>query len=456
MNKIISIVRRINLVMFSVCLLAGVSLGARAQPTLGLKFATDAQLAGVPLASIPFSGTTLPASVDLSAALPPPGDQGNQQSCVAWATAYGLKSYQEYKEDSIPLTDGGGNPNPSRVFSPAYIYNQINNSLDGGSLIIDALNVLSSRGAATWSSMPYTVGDYLTKPTAANHADAARYKIDYWRRVNVSDQKELKAQIAAGYPVIIGAMVDIAFKHQGPTSIWNAAAGAPLGGHAMLVVGYDDGRSAFKVLNSWGKGWGDGGYGWISYGLFSSVVREGYVAKDASNSSPSSPAGPSPIAPIGPATPVVVPMPSPAVQLTITNVAHNVPSPMFGPGMLIQGTLQLPAGAPGQGQIVVQIYANNGANNKGAPILALIPQHRTVHGAAATGTPPFTIPEAGMGTTWYAHMPYSALGIPHGVTFGPMGPIGAPIQSYLIAEPVLFINNFGVKTANLIPFTVGL
>lgn len=436
--------------------IACVSMSALAQESLGLKFATDAQLAGIPLASTPFSGAALPTNADLSSSLPPPGDQGNQQSCVAWATGYGLKSYQEYKEEALPLVDGSGNPNLNRVFSPAYIYNQINNGLDGGSLIIDALNVLSSRGAATWAAMPYSPGDYLTKPSAATHSNAAQYKIDYWRRVNVSDYKELKAQIAAGYPIIIGAVVDSSFRNLSPGSTWTYASGPMLGGHAMLVVGYDDGKSAFKILNSWGKSWGDGGYGWISYSLFSSVVREGYVAKDASNGPPVSPVAPVlPIPTIGPG-PAVAPIPAPSVQLTITSVVHNVPAPMFGIGMRIEGTLQLPPGAPSQGQVVVQIYANDGTNQKSSPVLATIAQHRTVNGGAATGTPIFTIPATGMAVSWYAYMPYSALGIPHGVTFGPMGPMGVPVTSYLIAEPVLFINNFGVKTANLIPFTVSL
>ncbi len=42
-------------------------------------------------------------------------------------------------------------------------------------------------------------------------------------------------------------------------------------GHAVLVVGYDDDRwirsekGALLVQNSWGKQWGDGGFGWLPY-----------------------------------------------------------------------------------------------------------------------------------------------------------------------------------------------
>ena len=38
-----------------------------------------------------------------------------------------------------------------------------------------------------------------------------------------------------------------------------------LGGHAVLAVGYDDARRVINFRNSWGTGWGDGGYGTIPY-----------------------------------------------------------------------------------------------------------------------------------------------------------------------------------------------
>ena len=49
------------------------------------------------------------------------------------------------------------------------------------------------------------------------------------------------------------------------------------GSHAVVAVGYDDdfeienwrnGKKtvgAFLIRNSWGAGWGDGGYGWLPY-----------------------------------------------------------------------------------------------------------------------------------------------------------------------------------------------
>lgn len=38
------------------------------------------------------------------------------------------------------------------------------------------------------------------------------------------------------------------------------------GGHCMAIVGYDDGQGCWICKNSWGPGWGDGGYVRLGYG----------------------------------------------------------------------------------------------------------------------------------------------------------------------------------------------
>jgi C1A family cysteine protease len=44
-----------------------------------------------------------------------------------------------------------------------------------------------------------------------------------------------------------------------------AAGEKVLGGHAVLVVGYDDSTQRFRVRNSWGSGWGQQGYFTMPY-----------------------------------------------------------------------------------------------------------------------------------------------------------------------------------------------
>jgi hypothetical protein len=415
----------------------------------GLTFTPKDRLRGIPLASTPFSGAELRPSIDLSADLPPPGNQGNQQSCVGWAIAYALKSYQEYREEGWSLAETGA-CNPAHVFSPAFIYNQVNNGRDGGCTLPDALDLLHEKGAAPLADMPYTDSDFRRQPSAATTANARRYRIDYWRQVNVSDVMEVKAQLNAGYPVVIGATVDQGFIATRRGTIWKAEKGKRAGGHAMVLVGYDDARHAFKLINSWGRSWGDGGYGWVDYGHFRRVVDEGFVAKDAIN-------GPAPGADAGvPTAPPAVPPQAPVQPaFAITNIIHNVPG---GNGVLwlrLEGTVSLPAGSGRLAQVVNYFYGDAGGM-KGMPVPSRSIQFADVNGVAATGTPPFTIPAEGLRSSWWAVIPYEVLALVPGswVVDAYGASFYQPMQNRLLLEPVLFIDGFGVLTGGLVPLIV--
>jgi cathepsin L len=41
--------------------------------------------------------------------------------------------------------------------------------------------------------------------------------------------------------------------------------GIPIVNHAVVIVGWDDAKGAWRVRNSWGRNWGDDGYAWVKY-----------------------------------------------------------------------------------------------------------------------------------------------------------------------------------------------
>lgn len=52
-----------------------------------------------------------------------------------------------------------------------------------------------------------------------------------------------------------------------------------VGGHAMMVIGYDDACQRMLIENSWGSEWGDGGFGGMPYDAFGHSFYEGFVVR---------------------------------------------------------------------------------------------------------------------------------------------------------------------------------
>jgi sugar lactone lactonase YvrE len=149
--------------------------------------------------------------------------------------------------------------------------------------MVDAMNILSSVGCATLSTFPYDAGVCHDLPTSAQLAEAGMYRIDSWERVNLVDLTEVKEFLHAGQPVVIGFRVYTIFfslYDDGPNAVYDQISGDNEGGHAVVLVGYNDDTERFKAMNSWGSTWGDAGYFYLSYSLWATVVREGYVAVD--------------------------------------------------------------------------------------------------------------------------------------------------------------------------------
>ena len=101
------------------------------------------------------------------------------------------------------------------------------------------------------------------KPTAACFTDGKKTKVASYQRV-AQNLNQLKGALAAGFPVVIGFTVYDSFESDevAKTGVMPMPAPAEhvLGGHAVLVVGYDDASQRFRVRNSWGTSWGQKGY----------------------------------------------------------------------------------------------------------------------------------------------------------------------------------------------------
>ncbi|MEI7557126.1 C1 family peptidase [Candidatus Chlorohelix sp.] len=241
----------------------------------GLKLPSPKELAALPPLKPRAVRSNLPASVDYTYLMPPIGNQGSQGSCTAWATGYYYKTFQEEKKFNWAVNT------PLHQYSPAFIYNQINFGADAGSYISDAFQLMIDKGADTLSSFPYNQSNYLLQPTAGQLANAANYKaasrqVLYWQTYDTYgnpygiDVNLIREHLANGDLVVISIPVYSEFDNA--TNDYNyqvthslSSSAASRGNHAITLIGYDDSRGAFRMANSWGTYWGNGGYTWLSY-----------------------------------------------------------------------------------------------------------------------------------------------------------------------------------------------
>ncbi|MDO4301955.1 MAG: GBS Bsp-like repeat-containing protein [Clostridia bacterium] len=227
--------------------------------------------------------STLPSKADISKYFPSVGNQGNQNSCVGWATAYYLKTAHEQMERNWGVSSN------SHIFSPSYVYNQINNGSDNGAYIFSALDLLKEQGVCTISSMPYNTYNYTTKPNSSQIAEANEYKIYDYSYISANDSNKvdkIKNEINQNNPAIIGVEIYPDLDNLGSSNkIYDSISGNSRGGHALCLIGYDDSLNAFKFINSWGNRWGISGFGYISYSLIenSAVTYDIYIVYDLIN-----------------------------------------------------------------------------------------------------------------------------------------------------------------------------
>lgn len=219
----------------------------------------------------------IPPRVSLEAYAPTPGDQGRTGTCVAWATAYHLRTILWGIQNNI--TDKA--KLDKQAFSAMFLYNLIKDTTDydcqNGSNPVLAMEALYKLGVPTTTTTPFNCNIQMTQNAVD---EAANFKISDYQILFLPKETDANVKINAvrkalseGYPVTICFKVMNSFYRSG--AIWKKLASddGPTGKHgmhAMCVVGYDEGVSggAFRVLNSWGTSWADKGFVWIPYEEF--------------------------------------------------------------------------------------------------------------------------------------------------------------------------------------------
>ncbi len=202
----------------------------------------------------------LPTKLDITDEMSPVKNQGAEGACAGFA-GVAVKEWMEIKD--YGLTDGKYiDLSERQLYEKA---KKISGHSEGTTLKAIS-KVLLDDGVCEDVYWPYKAKEVGQSLPGAEH-NALKYKILSY--VRVGNLEELKASLFKFGPVLIGVTVSKNWYRQKNGHIPNAnfceRIQAPLGGHAITVVGYNDETQEIKFKNSWGTSWGKEGFGWMSY-----------------------------------------------------------------------------------------------------------------------------------------------------------------------------------------------
>jgi C1A family cysteine protease len=239
----------------------------------------------------------LPKKIDLRSWCSPIENQGSIGSCTAHA-GVGLLEYYERRTTGKHL-------DASRLFLYKVTRQLLGFKGDDGAYLRSAMKAMVLFGIPPEKYWPYKEEKFNDDPSNFCFAFAQNYKALHYYRLDPAGRSpatvldEVKKSLAAELPAMFGFSVYTSMPAIGENGdIPYPRRGDGLeGGHAVVAVGYDDDKKidgntgALLIRNSWGKEWGEKGYGWLPYkyvlnGLaddFWSLVKADYVDTDLFN-----------------------------------------------------------------------------------------------------------------------------------------------------------------------------
>jgi C1A family cysteine protease len=222
---------------------------------------------------------SLPLSIDLREWCSPVEDQGGIGSCTAHAGA-GVIEYYERKSF-------GRHIDASRLFLYKVTRNLMKMAGDTGAYLRTTMGAMVLFGVPPEGYWPYTdrEKEFDREPPAFCYAFAQNYQtLKYFRHDppgTKSDEllNKVKTYLSKGHPAMFGFTVYNSIEQAGENGKipFPASKEKIEGGHAIVAVGYDDKMKiknkygkvetsgALLIRNSWGKDWGEKGYGWLPY-----------------------------------------------------------------------------------------------------------------------------------------------------------------------------------------------
>jgi C1A family cysteine protease len=207
--------------------------------------------------------TTLPETVDLSKGMAAVYNQGNLGSCTAQGLAAIYQfTFRENKNKNFM---------PSRLkvyYDERVLEGTV--KYDSGAMLRTGMKVLVKNGVCAEALWGYSddAKTFKKKPPVKCYKAAVQHKALKYYKVTQTIQNICLA-LASEDPVVFGFALYESFESAsvaktGIVPMPNFYMESCLGGHAVVLVGYDKSKKIFKVRNSWGD-WGDKGYFYMPF-----------------------------------------------------------------------------------------------------------------------------------------------------------------------------------------------
>jgi C1A family cysteine protease len=222
---------------------------------------------------------TTPNTIDLRPYCSPIENQGNLGSCTGQAIAGAIELLNKRN---------GKHKDISRLF--IYYYERLllgTVNYDSGAYIRDGIKATNHYGASLESHWPYNIRKFRQEPIKEAKEDALNRKVTRYERIE--DFNGCINALSNGYPVIIGFHVYTSFMSKtvartGNMPYPNTRRERLLGGHAVLLVGYNKTKKVFIARNSWGTSWGAKGYFYMPFDVIKPNMSSDYwIIKSVNN-----------------------------------------------------------------------------------------------------------------------------------------------------------------------------
>ncbi len=198
----------------------------------------------------------IPDVFDMRPKCSPVKDQGQEGSCTGHAAVAACEYVENVEgEVFISLSDQFAYYNERLL--------EGDTDQDAGGEIRDVIKSVVEFGICEENLWPYIEAKFAVKPSLEAYSNALTHKALMYHRV-AQTENDMLHRLASGFPIVVGINVYDSFESDevAKTGIvpMPCIGENNLGGHAVLVVGYDRNARTFLMRNSWSANWGMEGY----------------------------------------------------------------------------------------------------------------------------------------------------------------------------------------------------